>query len=160
MVDYPGWPRHPFPEYPVAALTDRRRWAGASALCHHDCREHSLRPGRGYHGGHHPSSQAGQCLQFHHGLTTGMLCLGKCLAEFGKKKESFCPFVPSSLQQSVLKWKDRRLIQIGGNSPSFDYSHLCFMPCMPWSYETNNPPLTPLPPPNTTLKRINFSGII
>lgn len=86
IVDYPGWPWYSLPEYPVAALADWHRWTGASALCHHNCREHSLWAGWGYHGRHHQSSQTGQCLQFHHGFTTGMLCLGKHLAEFDKKK--------------------------------------------------------------------------
>lgn len=62
-----------------------------------------------------------------------MLCLGKCLAEFDKKKDN--PSVPPSLQQFALKWKGRRLIQIGSNNLSFDYSYIGLTTRIPPSYK-------------------------
>lgn len=67
----PGWSWHQRAEHPMAALTDWHRGAGACAVCHHHCWEHTLRPTRSLHGGHYQCSQGGQCLQIHHGPATG-----------------------------------------------------------------------------------------
>lgn len=67
----PGWSWHQRAEHPMAALTDWHCGAGACAVCHHHCWEHTLRPTRSLHGGHYQRSQGGQCLQIHHGPATG-----------------------------------------------------------------------------------------
>lgn len=67
----PGWSWHQRAKHPVAALTDWHCGAGACAVCHHHCWEYTLRPPWCLHGGYYQCSQAGQCLQIHHGPATG-----------------------------------------------------------------------------------------
>lgn len=70
-IGYTGRSWHSGSEHPVAAFSDWDRGAGAGTVCDHHRWEHSIWAACGLEWWHHHCSQRGQCLQLHHGLTTG-----------------------------------------------------------------------------------------